>query len=399
MRHDPKRESTTPAFGSGDERTAMQSLVPMNSARPRSVSFLVSLCIHIAGVILLWQFAGPQTQFWERNRKPEALTFLATPPKLAAEVPRPKRIELRAPRLIAPEPPQLAMPEPPPDEAPRRIPEPAASLRPSLREAEAPPVPRPVPSPEAPRVRTNVFSSVESNPASNPAQRRSPDVQTGSFSGPVASMAANLHATSQVGAFQQIAASSTEHRPGRLDVAMGGFGRPVAGPATAPQGQVQTVPSGFGDSAPRAPARSQTLSALAPSTGGFGETVRSTPPPLPKAVRDGAFGTVAAAAPQTAAPKPGADLEPTTAVEILYKPRPEYTQEGRKRQIEGEVLLEALFSAKGELQVLRVIRGLGYGLDETALAAARAIRFRPALHRGLPIDSVATVRITFQLAY
>jgi hypothetical protein len=63
------------------------------------------------------------------------------------------------------------------------------------------------------------------------------------------------------------------------------------------------------------------------------------------------------------------------------------------------VLLEVLFPASGELRVQRLIRGLGYGLDENALKAARAIQFRPALDRGSAVDSVATVRITFQLAY
>jgi TonB family protein len=131
----------------------------------------------------------------------------------------------------------------------------------------------------------------------------------------------------------------------------------------------------------------------------FGDTVQSSSPPPPKALRNGAFDTVAAAPPETAAAKPSPDLEPTTPVEILYKPRPEYTPEGRKRQIEGEVLLEVLFSAEGKLQVLRVLQGLGHGLDESAVKAARAIRFRPALHRGVPIDSDAIVHITFQLAY
>ena len=47
----------------------------------------------------------------------------------------------------------------------------------------------------------------------------------------------------------------------------------------------------------------------------------------------------------------------------------------------------------------RVVRGLGYGLDEAAEAAARQIRFRPALQNGQPVDFPATARITFELAY
>ena len=88
-----------------------------------------------------------------------------------------------------------------------------------------------------------------------------------------------------------------------------------------------------------------------------------------------------------------------TQVEILSKPRPVYTDEGRRLQIEGEVLVELLFSAAGEARVLRMVRGLGHGLDENAIAAAQGIRFRPALSRGMPVDTTAIVHIVFQLAY
>jgi TonB family protein len=89
----------------------------------------------------------------------------------------------------------------------------------------------------------------------------------------------------------------------------------------------------------------------------------------------------------------------STGVEIIHKPRPAYTDEARRLQIEGEVLVEALFTAAGEVRVLRIVRGLGHGLDESALAAAGGIRFRPATRNGTPEDATATVRITFQLAY
>jgi hypothetical protein len=49
--------------------------------------------------------------------------------------------------------------------------------------------------------------------------------------------------------------------------------------------------------------------------------------------------------------------------------------------------------------VLRVIQGLGYGLDEAAVAAAQQIRFRAAIEDGQPVDSTAVVHIRFELAY
>ena len=89
---------------------------------------------------------------------------------------------------------------------------------------------------------------------------------------------------------------------------------------------------------------------------------------------------------------------PVTAAQILEKPRPAYTEEARRLQIEGEVQLEILFGASGEIHILRVLQGLGHGLDENAAQAARTIRFLPAKREGRPVDSTATVHIIFQLA-
>jgi TonB family protein len=89
----------------------------------------------------------------------------------------------------------------------------------------------------------------------------------------------------------------------------------------------------------------------------------------------------------------------STPVEITFKPNPVYTEEARSLRLEGEVLLEVNFSANGTLHVNRVVRGLGHGLDEAAIAAANKIRFKPALRAGQPVDSTAVVHVTFQMAY
>jgi TonB family protein len=57
-----------------------------------------------------------------------------------------------------------------------------------------------------------------------------------------------------------------------------------------------------------------------------------------------------------------------------------------------------VFEASGKLRVLRLVRGLGHGLDENAVRAAEQIRFKPALREGQPADSTATLHIIFQLA-
>jgi len=86
-------------------------------------------------------------------------------------------------------------------------------------------------------------------------------------------------------------------------------------------------------------------------------------------------------------------------VEILFKPKPQYTDEARNKKIEGEVLLQVVFTAGGDVKVQRVVQGLGYGLEESAQSAARQIRFKPAQQGGEPVDSTAIVHIVFQLAY
>jgi|SRR5215471_4679306 len=89
----------------------------------------------------------------------------------------------------------------------------------------------------------------------------------------------------------------------------------------------------------------------------------------------------------------------TTSVEIISKPTPVYTKEARQLKLEGEVLLEVMFGANGQLHVNRVVQGLGHGLDEAAITAANQMRFKPALRNGSPVDSTAIVHVVFQMAY
>jgi TonB family protein len=82
----------------------------------------------------------------------------------------------------------------------------------------------------------------------------------------------------------------------------------------------------------------------------------------------------------------------------VFKPTPEYTDEARSARIEGTVTLELEFTAAGDVRVLRVVHGLGHGLDEAAERAALRIRFKPAQSDGRAVDSRATVHITFRLS-
>jgi TonB family protein len=100
------------------------------------------------------------------------------------------------------------------------------------------------------------------------------------------------------------------------------------------------------------------------------------------------------------APAPAArPQEPeATPIVVLAKPLPVYTAEARQLKIEGDVTLQVRFSASGQVQVLRVIAGLGHGLDEQAKLAAERIRFKPATKGGQPVDEVSIIHVTFQMA-
>ncbi len=89
----------------------------------------------------------------------------------------------------------------------------------------------------------------------------------------------------------------------------------------------------------------------------------------------------------------------TSQVDILSKPRPEYTPEGRALKLEGDVVIELVFLANGSVQVSHVVSGLGHGLDEAAVQAAQQIKFKPAKRDGEAVDFPARVRIEFRLAY
>jgi TonB family protein len=134
------------------------------------------------------------------------------------------------------------------------------------------------------------------------------------------------------------------------------------------------------------------------STGAFDATIPANPARTHTAISTGTFGdATSAVAGSRAGSASGGSI--SSAAEILFKPRPVYTDEARRLRIEGEVLLEVLFEASGDARVLRIIRGLGHGLDESAIVAAREIQFRPAKRGDTPADSTAVVHIVFQLAY
>jgi TonB family protein len=87
-----------------------------------------------------------------------------------------------------------------------------------------------------------------------------------------------------------------------------------------------------------------------------------------------------------------------TPVAIESKPAPAYTEEARRLRVEGDVVLQVVFTAAGQIRIVGVVKSLGHGLDEAAVAATRQIRFTPARCDGQLVDYPATIHVVFALS-
>ncbi len=83
---------------------------------------------------------------------------------------------------------------------------------------------------------------------------------------------------------------------------------------------------------------------------------------------------------------------------ILLQPLPAYTEEARKARCEGIVLIQAIIRKDGTVDSFKVIRSLGYGLDESAInTIATKWRFKPGTFNGAPVDVQANIEVSFRL--
>lgn len=86
-----------------------------------------------------------------------------------------------------------------------------------------------------------------------------------------------------------------------------------------------------------------------------------------------------------------------TAPTVLYKVEPEFSEEARKAKYQGTVVLTIEVGEDGKPRGLRVVRGLGLGLDEKAIEAVSRWKFRPALRNGRAVPAAARVEVNFRL--
>jgi TonB family protein len=87
----------------------------------------------------------------------------------------------------------------------------------------------------------------------------------------------------------------------------------------------------------------------------------------------------------------------TNPPKVIRAPDPEYSEEARKKGIEGTTLLSVVVNEKGFPEVLKIVRGLEGGLDIQALVAVANWQFDPALMAGKPVALLINVQVEFRL--
>lgn len=367
----------------------------LNKKRRSVRPLLVSGLGHTLMAVMLFHVSLPVKEALPRYKSvrltaPVFRTDTVKPRREPERLKTPKRVETRpepsmagARELPAPPP---RVPEPPPTP---RVEDPPA-VAPEIADLTPPPVNTGVfadattltdePAPPAPRAQTGVFATAV-------ATREA--VRTNGISGSVFDTA-RLRLPSLT-----VAASDR--------TVVGRFGAAAKHTAVRVNGPRPLLSNGtaFGEyNGGGKPATSRSRPGIVQSAS-FGSTAfaDTSTPPARASSPEASFGDVIAR-PATSDDRVQQNREVTGApLEILHKPKAAYTEEARRLQIEGAVVLEVLFAASGEVRILRILHGLGHGLDENAVRAAQAIGFNPARRGSDAVDAVAVVRITFQLAY
>lgn len=260
-------------------------------------------------------------------------------------------------------------------------------------------VPKPVPTPvvvEVPKPR--IYSPVNPAPVARvnkPKNVQAPDMTE------VAKAFPDPNPSISMGS----SAIPTIKKP-REQVQTGGFGDPNGLPANQRTGHAPNVnvlgaydmPTGAGSGNGTGGANG--AKGVVASTGfGNGVAVGSPGGGAHGTVHQGGFGDENAVVAAPKVKQTANTVARSTPIQIIFQPKPVYSDEGRAKKIEGEVLLQVVFAGSGDVKVLRVVQGLGHGLDESAENAARQIRFKPAQQDGQPVDTTATIHIVFALAY
>jgi TonB family protein len=95
--------------------------------------------------------------------------------------------------------------------------------------------------------------------------------------------------------------------------------------------------------------------------------------------------------------RPDSGISRRLRPEILYREKATYTDAARNAGIYGTVILMVVFADDGVLKHIVAIQGLSHGLTEQAIAAARKIRFTPAMRDGKPMSMIGSLEFSFNL--
>jgi TonB family protein len=87
-----------------------------------------------------------------------------------------------------------------------------------------------------------------------------------------------------------------------------------------------------------------------------------------------------------------------TPPKIINKAEPIYPEEARGAGVQGAVVIEVIIDESGRVAQQSVLSPLGFGLDESALAATAAWTFHPVTKDGKPVKFLATIEVNFHLS-
>jgi periplasmic protein TonB len=276
-----------------------------------------------------------------------------------------------------PPPPKIKMPPPPKIETPKiKMPEPVKV--PEIKPVALPPTPKPMIEQPAPKKVTPPPAPVKVNlgtamAASVPNHDANPTaVRLGQSTNPLKPLTGPAVSPVNMGAagMPGMNASNTGNGPRAVSVNMG---------SGSPNGKM-----GGRDNAVRA------VAGL--GTGVTGGTGHAPAGPVAVAIQP-PMQQQQAARPQVQ------QSTLASAPKVTYKPTPVYTEEAKAMHLEGNVSLRIRVTANGAVQVLGVVHGLGHGLDQSAIQATEATRFKPALDQsGHAIDWEGVVLVNFQMS-
>ncbi len=337
--------------GKQDKRSLAGAVVIFSSVL--TLFILISLTAKkVVQVARMTNLTAPVPTHHEEPPKPKPPVKLPKPPVVKVEPPKPM---INPPVVEVPEPPKVQPPVIKPAPTPVATPAPPKAVTP-------PPAPKPV------AIQIAQAASVPNNSAHPSA------IRLGSMSNPInntAGPAVSPVNLGQSGAPGMNAANTGFGNPSKI--AISGSGSPN-GTNLAGRDNSAHVIKGLGSGIPGG-----TGPMNGKSAGAIQIASNTAPPPI-----------------RTAAAQPVAAAK--TAPKVLFKPRPEYTDDAKSNHIEGTVYVKIHVTTAGAVQVVGVSSGLGHGLDQSALRVAEGMRFQPATQDGHPVDWDGVVNITFQLA-